>query len=132
MSQYYPPHDDQRYDSRDPNDWDGIERRAITRRYMDNDAPPAVATVGAFAQLFANGTTVGILVTIIGAIISFVFSLYNKVNSLEYREQTVMEKIADNKHALQEFKDQIKNTDSRISSLEDTVMQLMQKRSTTK
>jgi hypothetical protein len=132
--------------------WDGRDRRRTVRyeertlrddetdtaivereRVIEVQAPPAPPAQG--LKIFSPGVTIPILFSVLTTIAGFVFTLYNKVQALEYKQQTIFEKIDENKVTIAEIKAQFKEQDSskqklseHISSVEETVMELFRQK----
>lgn len=129
--------------------WDGRDRRRTVRyeertmrddetdtaiiereRVVEVQAPPVVPTNTGIKWL-SPGVTIPILFSVLTTISGFVFTLYNKVQALEYKQTTIFEKLDENKQTIVEIKSQFKDQDAarqklseHISSVEETVMEL--------
>lgn len=128
--------------------WDGRDRRRTVRyeertvrddeqdtaiiereRVIEVQAPPAPQQSG--IKWLSPGVMIPILFSILTTISGFVFSLYNKVQTLEYKQATIFEKMDENKQTIADIKTQFKEQDSarqklseHISSVEETVMEM--------
>jgi hypothetical protein len=141
----------QRYDDRYSEDaWDGRERRGVPRHSDDYDGDerrhhidhvvieqpkPFEPAKPAQSWMQSNASLLSICLVIVSSGGGFIFDLYNRVKDLEYKSQTIFEKIAENKVLAEEIKGMIKEQDKnkkeveqQINSLEDTIMQLYRKK----
>jgi|688.fasta_scaffold113623_6 hypothetical protein len=139
------------YDDRYSEDaWDGRERRGVSRHLDDYDGDdrrhhidqvviehttPKEAPKAPQSWFQSNAALLGITFTLFSSGGTFIFDLYNRVRDLEYKSQTIFEKIAENRELAEEIKGMIKEQDKnkkeveqQINSLEDTIMQLYRKK----
>lgn len=147
-----PRYDD--YDQPQSSSWDGRERRVAQRQYDDYDydgddrrgghhvdtvviehpkSQEPVKPSQSWVQ--ANASLLGICLGMIASGGGFIFDLYDRIRDLEYKAQTVTEKIAENRQIAEEIKGMIKESDknkkeveAQINSLEDTIMQMYRKK----
>lgn len=126
--------------------WDGVERRhsvwynterrhpeetEVIERVVEVSPPAPVVQESSSFKLFSNGALISICFSIITAISGFVFNLYEKVTTLEYKQQTIFEKIDENKVVIADLRNSIKESDAgkqklneHMSSIEETIMEL--------
>lgn len=128
--------------------WDGVERRRYRRasdgideegmeqlRYINRmvvpDSPPQNTNQSSSFKLFSSGTALSICFSVLTAVSGFVFGLYKQVTALEYKQQTIFERMDDTKQEFIDLKLSIKEAEGNrlklaehISSIEETIMEL--------
>jgi len=124
------------------NQWDGSDRRRANR-YDELDSPviereriievaqsQSQSPQSSQPKWLSPGITMPIIFSLLMSIGGFVFTLYNKVASLEYKQSTIFEKMDDLKQTDLELKGMFKDQEivkqkllDRISSIEETVME---------
>jgi hypothetical protein len=123
--------------------WDGTEHRRHRREsdYGNENynyqqpyvtiQPPVADQAGSGFKLFSSGTALSVCFSILTAVSGFVFGLYKQVTALEYKQETIFEKIDDSKQSITDIKLLIKESETNrqkllehISGIEETIMEL--------
>lgn len=133
-NRYWSDYDSQ-YDDR--RHFDDYQPQIVDRVVeVQSSAPTLAVSESSGFKLWSNGTLISICFSIITAIGGFVFKLYNNVTTLEYKQQTIFEKLEEQKQAINELKLMIKESDNdrkkiddHISSIEETMMELYRRKS---
>lgn len=115
--------------------YDGDERRNDLQHIIIEPKIIPVTPKSSQSWMQANASLLSICVVIVSSGGGFIFDLYNRVRDLEYKAQTTVEKIAENRQLAEEIKGMIKESDknkkeieAQINSLEDTIMQMYRKK----
>lgn len=121
------------------SNWDGVDRRQpdwyqddrrpheeVIERVVEIPAPEPKQS-----KFFTPSLMVPIAFTVTTALGGFIFDLYKNVTSLEYKQNTIFEKLSEMKQMDTDIKASIKSveearskTDEHISSIEQTMMEM--------
>jgi hypothetical protein len=124
--------------------WDDYDRRqyarydddnTVTERIIEVQTPASSSQVSAGSKFLSNGALISICFSVIATVCGFVFKLYDNVNTLDYKQQTIFEKLDEQKQSVLELKIQIKEAElgkqklnEHISSIEETIMELYRRK----
>lgn len=106
------------------------EPTTIVERVNENNTDEQQQSSSGFKWL-SNSTLLSIMFAIITSVGGFVFKLYERTNTLEYRQASIIEKMAeikkfdeDNQNSIKEVEKTQLKINEHISSIEQTMMEL--------